>query len=385
MRFSIPIILNLFMTFLPSFAKGESYTLLCDGQSIQVKDENEKEILESVCREKEKHALKSVIFGVWQEDKLISSGALGYSITNVEATEEMHFRPGGVMETFLITLFLQLVDEGKVKLDDKLSTWFPDLPDAHLVTLEMLANSTSGYPDYVYADKFIKAFKKDVFKEWTTKALLDIAFEKPMLFKPGTSFHYSHTNFVILGEVLQKITQQSIESLLQEKIFNKLQLNNTRFSTTSEIPAPALHAYSSLRGVYEDSTYWNPSWTSFSGRLTSNLKDLGRWAKAFGTGELLSKRSYQALSAPTTVGKGNNTKQLYFGLGVGILNTWFVQNPSFAGYSGLFAYLPSKKIRIVVFNTLGPKESSDVNYSQVISSKLSEFLNPEHLIHPRIK
>lgn len=373
------LLLNLLVTCFSSFAVAKNQTVSCDGQSIQVKDEKEKTILELVCHEKEKYGLKSVLFSVWQNNQQISSAALGNSMTHIPATEDMHFRVGGVMETFLTTLLLQLVDEGKVKLDDTLSTWFPDLPEAHLVTLEMLANSTSGYPDYVHSEDFIRAFYKDVFKEWTSEELLDFAFAQPMHYKPGTSWNYSHTNYVILGEVLQKITQQSIESLMEDRISEKLQLKNTKFSTTSDIPSPTLHAYTMERGIYEDSTYWNPSWTSFSGRLSSNLADLEKWANAFGSGTLLSKQAHSSLSAPTTVGKGpfQNT-QKFFGLGFMVENKWLLQSPRFGGYSGIFAYHPSKKMGIVIFNTLNPNNKTDMNYSKVIFKKLTETLAPDN-------
>src|SRR5262245_5545617 len=74
--------------------------------------------------------LKGVIYGVWQDGKPIAVGAMGNSMTNVPATGEMHFRIGGITETFLTTLLMQLVDQKKLALDDTVSKWFPNFPEA---------------------------------------------------------------------------------------------------------------------------------------------------------------------------------------------------------------------------------------------------------------
>lgn len=347
----------------------------------QSKPYEEQEIIQIISKEKEKHNLKAVVFGVWQDNKLVASGALGDSMTGVPATKDMHFRIGGITETFLTTLLLQLVDAGKISLDDKLSKWLPELPNADLVSLKMLADSTSGYPDYEQSTDFQKAFIQDVFKEWTTKELLDYAFASPPQFKPGTEWRYSHTNYVILGDVLEKITQQPMQQLLQEKIFNKIGLKNTNISITPEIGCPVLHAYSTDRGIYEDSTYWSPSWTSFSGMMTSTIEDLGKWINAFGTGVLLSKESHKIQITPTSAKKDSASPS--FGLGFAIINSWFVQNPRFGGYAGVFAYHPSKKLGIVIFNTLNPENSPETHYSQIIATELVKKLTPDALIEEK--
>src|SRR5437773_6965766 len=92
--------------------------------------------------------LRAVIVKVTQGDKVVISQAFGESMTGVPATTAMYFRDGAVAFSYLATLLLQFVDEHKVKLDDTIERWMPDLPQANKVTLKMLANQTSGYPDY---------------------------------------------------------------------------------------------------------------------------------------------------------------------------------------------------------------------------------------------
>lgn len=178
--------------------------------------------LDIVQNAKQNLNLKSVMFGLWIDGEPVLLKGLGISMTDVKATKDMHFRVGGVTETFETTLLLELVDQGKVSLDDPLSNWFPNLPASHLVTLRMIANSTSGYFDYVLSPAFLSAINTNPFREWLPNELIAISVAHPMLFTPGTNWSYSHTNFVILGEVIKKITGTSLAKAMNKYIIHSL-------------------------------------------------------------------------------------------------------------------------------------------------------------------
>ena len=99
--------------------------------------------------EASKRGVRAVEFGVWQDETKILTMALGPSMTTVPATTDMHYRIGGIAETFMSTLLLMLVEQGKISLDDKISRWLPDLLKADEVTVRMLVANTAGYVDYV--------------------------------------------------------------------------------------------------------------------------------------------------------------------------------------------------------------------------------------------
>lgn len=104
-----------------------------------------KKITETVRAVSKKHPVRSTLFGVWVKGRPLVTGALGKARPGVPAKKAAHFRIGNVTESFTTSLLLQFVDDGLVSLDDPLSNWFPDLPDAQNVTLGMLARSVSGY------------------------------------------------------------------------------------------------------------------------------------------------------------------------------------------------------------------------------------------------
>ena len=124
-------------------------------------------------------------------------------MTGVPATPDMHFRNGAVAIAYLGVVTLQLQEKGILSLDDRLSKWFPDYPRADRVTLAMLLNGTSGYADYVNLK--VLPFYQDPFRSWQPDELIDIGLKQPMICEPGTCF--SHTNFVILGKVLEKVNR----------------------------------------------------------------------------------------------------------------------------------------------------------------------------------
>jgi CubicO group peptidase (beta-lactamase class C family) len=329
----------------------------------------------------QENGLKAVLLRVnVGRRKLVSTG-LGESMAGVPATPRMHFRIGAMAIPSLITILLQLQEAGRLSLDDKLSRWFPSLPNADRVTLRMMANSTSGYYDYLQGDPtFEDVLFSDVFRQWKPDELLDYAFARGLACEAGACFTYAHTNYVLIAEVLREVTGRPVARLMRRRIFRPLGLRNTFISPKPSIKPPVLHAYTVDRGPYEDSTFWSPSWTVGRGTIqTSNPHDIARLARAIGTGELISRRSRHEMFAPDTAGYPGFSSELYFGLGVNVVGSWAFQNPVINGYTGIMAYLPQKKISIAIAVT--KKEAAAEtgrNYAQALFNEIGTYLAPEY-------
>ena len=335
-----------------------------------------KEIDEILSRIKEKYRLAAVIVGMARGNGKIATHALGNSMTGLKATPTMHWRIGAVTHTMYATLLLRYVDQHRVSLADKLQKWFPELKGSDRVTLRMLSNNTSSYDDYVYLPQFQDVYRDDPFKEWTDDELVAIGISgaKTLAYTPGKDFNYSHTNFVILKQVLEKIGGEPIDQLLRKHILQPLRLRDTEYPLNSDIAYPALHAFDIEHHVYQESTYWSPSWTS--GPMSSNVFDLVRWSRALGRGTLLSPASRKKMFARVRV--GTNKPRFYYAMGVIVANTWIVQTPSYAGFYGLMAYLPSKDISINVVSTLSREGAAKPsNYSRLIFAEIAKLLAPD--------
>jgi CubicO group peptidase (beta-lactamase class C family) len=347
--------------------------------------------------------LKSVIVRVTVDGQEVVTEAVGESMTGVPAATNMHFRNGAVAISYVSTLLLKLVDEQKVSLDDKLSKFLPEIPHADRVTLGQLAQMTSGYVDYVIGNtKMNDALYADPFRRWTTHELLQFAVNEPLLYEPGTNWNYAHTNYVLLGLALEKATGQQMPKLLSEKVLRPLGLTNTVNSSTPEIPAPALHAFTSERRsfleippptpFYEESTFWDPSWTITHGAVqTTNIYDMEATAVGIGSGRLLSEESYKKMVSTDLRGKTHQqsdcttcdemTDGYTYGLGIVISGNWLLQNPLFSGYAALAAYLPSQKIAIAVATTYLPEAFDDqgnyTNAADIVFRKIGAVLAPD--------
>lgn len=346
--------------------------------------------------------LRAVIVKVTQGDSVVTSQAFGESMAGVPATTAMHFRNGAVAFAYLGTLLLEFVDEHKVTLDDTIGRWMPTLPESDKVTLKMLANQTAGYPDFETDPGWTTAFTTDPFHIFTFDERLKYAFSRPMEFTPGTNWSYSHTNFMMLGEILSKIGGQPLDTLLREKVLAPMGLTNTVGTTTSEIQAPVLHAFSSERRValgvpptgsfYEEATFWNAQWgTPMGANESTNIDDMATTAVKVGTGSLLSKSSYEAMTAPNLLGFGHKQDNCgsscftqvpgyNYGLGVVRSGSWLLQNPLLGGYSATEAYLPAQKIAIAVAVTFSPgafdSTGTYANSSDTVFRSIGKYLAP---------
>jgi CubicO group peptidase (beta-lactamase class C family) len=181
---------------------------------------------------------------------------------------------------------------------------------------------------------------------------------------------------VLLGLALEKATGQDMPTLLADNVLGPLGLKSTVNSDTPEIPFPALHAFTSERRevlkipagtpFYEESTYWDPSWTITRGAIqTTNIYDMEATATGVGSGKLLSGDSYRKMVSTDLRGKTHTQPgcptcaaldDVYtYGLGIVISGHWLLQNPMFAGCSAVEAYLPAQKIALAVAVTYAPE------------------------------
>ena len=353
-----------------------------------------------------KYKQKSVIVRVVKDGVDLYTGAAGESMTGVPATPEMHTRNGAFAFTYIGQTYARMADQKLVNLDDPISKWLPDLRDASKVTIRNLLNMTSGYPDYVYQPAVQDGVQADPYKQWTDDEMIAVALAQPNYFEPGTNWGYSHTNYVILGKLLSKITGKSTSDVLSEYVLEPMNLENTSSNAgTPAVPEPALHAFTSERRsflkvpakipFYEEATFWNPSWTTANGAVqTSNIFDMTTSMEIVGSGSQVSPEMYQQQVAPTLVGFGKKdpsgtcpvcrelTPELNYGFGVVLNGDWITQTKSFYGSSASGGYLPSQKLTIsVIANTAQDGFGPDGAYLNQNAS-FSIFTDIANLVAP---
>lgn len=354
-------------------------------------------VADAVAKVRHDLKLRSVITRVTRDGRDVWTGALGPSMTGVPARTDMRFRAGSVGIAFMGVMLMQLVDEKRVSLTDPISRWLPEVPHADQITLGMLGDSTSGIQDYVKNPAFVAELLAHPFKQWTPQELLALANPQTPLYAPGKNFSYSHANYVLLGAALERITHTRLDHLLQQRIYPRFGLRATANSFTPDIPAPALHAFTTARGPFEESSFWNPSWTTAPGAvITMDVCDLARAGRGVGVGTTLTRQGHQTFLNPGTVGLGTpqpylpggdcpaaicipQTAAAHYGLGALVVNGWVFQNPSFTGYAALMAYLPSQHLTIAVSVTTSADTDPDiVNAGKNVAVAISQALVPSN-------
>lgn len=229
---------------------------------------------------------------------------VGNLSTNAPMRLNDHVRVGSITKTFTGTVILQLVEEGKLGLDDPVAQYQPDVPNGANITIRQLLNMTSGLYNYTEDHGLEQAFLAQPQRVWTPQELLAVAFQHQPYFAPGTDFHYSNTNTILLGLIIQQITGSPLAQVFQQRIFTPLGMRDTSLpsATTASLPNPYPQGYAANAsgecpttapaagqpmGTLCDVTNVSPSWAWAAGAAISTLHDLQIWAKALGTGSLL--------------------------------------------------------------------------------------------------
>jgi len=321
-----------------------------------------------------------VIAGVWVpgEGSYVATRGFADPATREPMRAADHMRIGSNTKTFTVTALLVLAKEEKIVLDDPVSKYFGFVPNGKAITLRMLANMTSGLFNYTEDEAWVKKILADPKRTWTPRELVDVALAHPPYFEPGKGWHYSNTNTVLLGMVIEKVTGKPIARVFQEKLYKPLGLTQTSWPTGSGMPAPFAHGYTmqTLDGKQADATFRNPSWAFTAGQLVSSLADLRKWVESYATGSLLTPELQK--ERLTWVTFPPNTPQRAYGMGIGIDRGWLGHTGELPGYNTGAYYLPDRKATIVVMvNSDIPV--GNVNPATPIMRELIRVIAPQNV------
>lgn len=207
------------------------------------------------------------------------------------------FRIGSITKTFLATVVLQLVDEGRLGLDDPVEAWLPVVvPNGHEITVRHLLNHTSGLYDVrlTLPRPSSPEFLDIRWRSWTADELVERALAHPPTSEePGTVYSYTNTGYLLLGQIVEKVTGRTYATEIKHRILKPLRMRHTSLPGTSPwIRGPHPHGYLPIdRGGEQpepvDYTEMNPSLFGAGGEMISTAKDLNRFVAALLSGRLL--------------------------------------------------------------------------------------------------
>ncbi len=209
---------------------------------------------------------------------------------NTAMVSGLKFRIGSVSKTFTATVILQLVQEGRLSLDDKLESLLPGVvPAGAQISVHQMLNHTSGIFDYAQAKNpdFLDELYLNPFRKWKREELIAIANANPSYFPPATGFHYSNTNYVLLAMIIEKITKKTYAQEVTRRILVPLGLENTSVPDAPDMPPGSTEGYVYMTNRWVNVTRFDPSWAFGTGAIISNSRDLLAWLDALMKGTLL--------------------------------------------------------------------------------------------------
>ncbi|WP_367319393.1 serine hydrolase domain-containing protein [Streptomyces sp. HUAS ZL42] len=325
-----------------------------------------------------------VTVGIWTPDKgeYVRSFGVADQNTGQKMAPDLFMRIGSETKTFTVTALLELVDEGKVGLDDPIGQYISAVPNGDRITLRQLAGMRSGLFNYSEDPAFFKALTSDPRRPFTPQELLGYSFRHPVMFQPGQEFYYCNTNLILLGLVVEKESGMRLGDYIQRNILDPAGMEDTLFPTGAEFPQPHAQGYTdqTADGNVADTADWNPSWAWAAGAMISKLDDLRIWARTVATGQLPDGSTLispvvqkQRLTTPPSTFPGAG-----YGLGIFDVRGWLGHNGSLPGYESLTVYLPSAQATLVVLL------NTDINYkgeepSTVFGEAITKIISPDHV------
>jgi D-alanyl-D-alanine carboxypeptidase len=285
--------------------------------------------------------IPAALIGVWDDSGHGFVRAFGYSdlARKTPVTPADHFRIGSNTKTFVVSVLLQLVGEKKLALDDPLSRFQlgVTIPNAKNITVRQLCNMRSGLFEAYDTPQFASLNWK-VPESFSPRILVGWAVQHKPYFPPNEGYHYSNTNYLLLGLIIEAVTKDDVGNQIRKRLIQPFGLAQTSFPQTEAMPDPWARGYTlDSRGNWQDVSNTVPvafMWSA--GAMISNMTDIRRWVKLYVTG-VAGGRSTHADLVDCVPFLGNTS----FGLGITCSAGWYGYTGALPGYNTADYYSPS--------------------------------------------
>ncbi|WP_229221403.1 serine hydrolase domain-containing protein [Dyadobacter endophyticus] len=269
--------------------------------------------------------------------------AIGYAVIDsarsVKATPDTRYRIGSITKTFTATMIMQLVEEKKLALNTHLDKYFPNIPNAGQITIEMMLRHRSGIHNFTDDE----AYWKTQTAPRTRTEMLAVFTNNKSDFVPGSETKYSNTGYILLGYIIEDITKKSYEKNLQERILSRIGLKNTRFGGKIDPTLGDAYSYTfSKRWEKREET--DLSQPEGAGAIVSTPTDVAAFMSALFSGKLVSQESLSEMTKIVDI------------FGMGLAPTPFYQKKGFGhtggldGFQAVVAYYPEDSLAAAVFS-----------------------------------
>ena len=292
-------------------------------------------------------------------------------------TIDDHIRVGSNTKTWTGSVILQMAQEGKIALDDPLSKFRPEVANGDNITIRQLLEMRSGLANYTTTFALNDMLDRDPLFAWNPDDLLKLAAILPTSFAPGEGYQYSNTNTVLLGRIAEGIDGKPLETIMHDRLFAPLGLDDTLFPArdSNAIPEPHPRGYMYTNNLLtiasnaipidlqvaakdgtllpNDQTDANPSWGWAAGAGISTAPDLADWVEAMTTGKVLGPEM-QKIRMESPVPTSDSPQAARYGLGIAQFGPLYGHTGELPGFNTFMGSDPVNHVTLIVWTNLAP-------------------------------
>ena len=315
---------------------------------LKAQDEFDKNKLDDYFSQLEKNNKAMCGVVIRKGGKLVYENYIGFSSLEdkIPYSNLTKFRIGSITKVFTATIIFQLIEEGKLTLETKLSEFYPSIPNAEKITISDMLGHRSGIHDFTRDEEYSQYMTSKKSRE----EMLELIFNLKSDFKPDEKTEYSNTNYVLLGYIIEKITNSTYQQELKSRITNKLNLTNTYYGGKIDTKMNEAASYRFQEGKWLLESETDMSIPHGAGAIVSNPRDLTIFITALFNNKLVSGNSLNQMKE-TDDHFGKGLMQFYWGDEI-----IYGYNGGIDGFVSNVEYHPSENVAVSV-------TSNGMNYS----------------------
>lgn len=287
----------------------------------------------------------------------------------VKMTPEQVFQIGSMTKQFTAVAILMLEEQGKLNVEDPISNYIPDYPNGENIQISHLLSHTSGIKDFTK----MKAIADIANTVISPREMLDFFKNEPVDFSPGEAFKYNNSGYVVLGYIIEQVSNQTYEEFIQEHIFDKLHMTNSTYASDRQIIPNRAYGYHQKSYGFVNKTSISYSIPYASGSLMSTLEDMLKWQNALNQNQVLQPEN---LEKAFTKQHLNDGEQIEYGYGWHLKEWGDTQvrehGGSIFGFKSMGVYIPETDIYVVGFS------NCDCHSPTQLVRDIAELVNERH-------
>lgn len=304
---------------------------------------------------------------ILKNDEVLYERYLGFRAQDAKGNpipndKNTRFRIASVTKTYTAVLIMQLVEEGKLHLETKLSEYLPQIPESDKISIEHLLAHQSGIHDFINDLEM----RPDQGKETNREETLQRIIQTPRDFEPGEKSAYSNPNYMLLGYIIEDLSGNSFEAELNKRIIQALGLKETKFGSSILVEQGYAHSYAKEGKEWKQADVTHMSVPFSAGGITASAQDLALFVSALFDGKLLKEETLEKMKTPR--GKYALGMQMRILPGA---NTIYVHSGAMNQFFAKYAYFPKQGITIVS-NSNGYNVEPDLVFMAAINSLLKQ-------------